>query len=142
MLIPIPIGLWVFSFVADVTYRLGGDPVWIQIAFWTMFGGTIGALLAAVPGLIDYFSLRDRRAVRIATMHLTLNLIIVGLFVVNLVLRRAGDAPGNLEVLLSGVGCGLLLVSGWLGGELIYGQGVGLSPEIEVRSRRADRGAA
>ena len=50
MLIPFPIGLWVFSLAADVTYRVGGDPIWLTMAYWTMLGGTIGALVAAVPG--------------------------------------------------------------------------------------------
>src|SRR5262245_3333780 len=81
MLIPFPIGLWVFSLAADVTYRFGGDPVWLTIAYWTMVGGTVGALAAAVPGLIDFLSLRDPRTVQIATAHLVLNLSIVALFV-------------------------------------------------------------
>jgi uncharacterized membrane protein len=42
---------------------------------------------------------------------------------------------------LSVVAVALLLVSGWLGWELIYRQGVGLSPEIEVRVK-ARKGAA
>src|SRR5262245_4560743 len=90
MLIPFPIGLWVFSLVADLVYRFGGDPLWLSMAYWTMVGGTVGALVAAVPGLIDFLSLRDREAVRIGTIHMVLNLTIVGLFVVNLILRTRG----------------------------------------------------
>ena len=142
MLIPFPIGLWVFSLAADVTFRLGGDPVWLTMAFWTMFAGTIGALAAAVPGLIDFLSLTERRAIRIATVHLVLNLTIVGLFVVNLVLRWRGYPPTTLPLLLSAVAVGLLLVSGWLGWELIYRHGVAVAPEIEVRVASATRKGA
>ena len=141
MLIPFPIGLWVFSFVADIVYRVGGDPVWLTIAYWTMVGGTVGALLAAVPGLIDYLALKEPRAVRIATYHLVLNLTIVALFVANLVLRTMNYPPTALPLALSAVGVGLLLVSGWFGWELIYGPGVAVSPEIQVRVRER-RGAA
>ena len=142
MLIPFPIGLWVFSLAADITYRVGGDPIWLTMAYWTMLGGTIGALVAAVPGLIDYLSLTEPRAVRIGTIHLTLNLIIVGLFVANLVLRTMGTAPATgLPFLLSIIAVALLLVSGWFGWELIYRQGVAISPEIEIRARER-RGAA
>jgi uncharacterized membrane protein len=133
MLIPFPIGLWVFSLAADITYRVGGDPIWLTIAYWTMIGGTVGALVAAVPGLIDLLSLRDPRTVRIATIHMTLNLLIVGLFVANLILRSTGYPPTALPLVLSAVAVGLLLLSGWLGWELIYRHGVALSPEIEVR---------
>jgi uncharacterized membrane protein len=141
MLIPFPIGLWVFSLAADVTYRVGGDPIWLTMAYWTMLGGTIGALVAAVPGLVDYLSLTEPRAVRLGTVHLTLNLIIVGLFVANLVLRTMGNAATGLPFVLSIIGIGLLLVSGWFGWEMIYRQGVAISPEIEIRARER-RGAA
>ena len=143
MLIPFPIGLWVFSLAADLAYRLGADPVWLTMAYWTMLAGTVGALVAAVPGLIDYLSLTDPRAVRIGTIHLALNLTIVGLFVANLVLRSTGYPPTGLPLLLSAIAVGLLLVSGWFGWELIYRQGVAVSPEIQVREReRIGRGAA
>jgi len=141
MLIPFPIGLWVFSLVADITYRVGGDPIWLTMAYWTMLGGTIGALVAAVPGLVDYLSLTEPRAVRIGTIHMTLNLIIVGLFVANLVLRTMGSAATGLPFVLSIVAVALLLVSGWFGWEMIYRQGVALSPEIEIRARERRGGA-
>ena len=141
MLIPFPIGLWVFSLAADVTYRFGGDPVWLTMAYWTMLAGTVGALAAAVPGLIDFLSLTEPRAVRVATAHLVLNLIVVGLFVANLVLRTTGYPPTALPLVLSAVAIGLLLVSGWLGWELIYRHGVAVAPEIEIRARER-RGAA
>jgi uncharacterized membrane protein len=144
MLIPLPIGLWIFSLVADVVYRAGGGPLWVDIAYWTMIGGTVGALLAAVPGLIDYFALTDRDAGRIATIHMVLNLTIVALYAVNLIVRSTADVPGGgLPFLLSLIAVALLLVSGWFGWELVYGKGVAVSPEIEVRVREAvRRGAA
>lgn len=43
------VGLWLFSFVADVVAR--GDGPWPAIAFYTMAGGLVGALLAAIPDL-------------------------------------------------------------------------------------------
>ena len=140
MLIPFPIGLWTFALVADVVYRFTADPMWLTMAFWTMLGGTIGAALAAVPGLIDFLSLTDRRAVRTGTIHLTLNLVIVALFVANLVLRATGRAATTLPFVLSVVGVGLLLVSGWFGWQLIYGHGVAVAPEIEIRERECARG--
>jgi uncharacterized membrane protein len=136
MLIPFPIGLWVFSLAADITFRVGGDPVWLTMAYWTMLAGTIGALAAAVPGLIDYLALTDPRAKRIGTVHLTLNLMIVALFIANLVIRSIGPGTGPLPLVLSVVAVALLLVSGWFGWELIYGHGVAVTPQIEVRARQ------
>ena len=53
----LPIGLWVFSVVADLVFLFGwGAAVWKDVAFYTLNGGIVGALLAAVPGFIDFFS--------------------------------------------------------------------------------------
>src|SRR5262245_48899985 len=89
ILVAFPIALWVFSFIADLVYHFGSQNLfWKAVALYTMFGGVIGALAAAVPGLIDYGGIiNDRVAKRIATTHLSLNLIAVALFILNLYLR-------------------------------------------------------
>lgn len=62
MLIPFPIGLFVFSLVGDIIFRAGwGAHVWTDVAFLTMAGGIIGGLLAAVPGFVDYLALARAR---------------------------------------------------------------------------------
>src|SRR5215212_3435021 len=46
MLVALPIGLWVFSLVSDIIYRAGwGSAVWNDVAFYTLAGGIVGALL-------------------------------------------------------------------------------------------------
>ena len=129
MLVPLPIGLFVFSLVADIIYRAGwGGPFWLDLAFYTMAGGIIGALGAAVPGLVDYLSLRAPRDRRLATAHLVLNLGIVAVYAVNLWLRTRVDPATRLPFVLSIVSVLTLGVSGWLGGELVYVHGVGVQP--------------
>src|SRR5438132_12251899 len=88
MLIVFPIGLWVFSLLCDFIYHAGSHNVfWKGVAFYSIVGGVIGAVLAAVPGFIDYLSLRSRRVKRVATTHMVLNLIVVALFLFNLGIR-------------------------------------------------------
>ena len=57
MLIVFPIGLWIFSLACDLIRLAGasGD-AWSTVAFFSMIGGLIGALCAAVPGFIDLLS--------------------------------------------------------------------------------------
>ena len=51
MLVPLPIGLWIFSFVCDLAFVFGsGAAVWSTVALYTMAGGIVGALLAAIAG--------------------------------------------------------------------------------------------
>jgi uncharacterized membrane protein len=130
MLIVFPIALWIFSLACDVIYHAGShDPLWKTMAFYSMAGGVIGALLAAIPGFIDYLSLRDRRAKTVATVHMVLNLIVVGLFIFNLGLRYRGLPSSDLlAVALSVVGIAAMAVSGWFGGALVYELRVGVSP--------------
>ena len=144
MLIPFPIGLLVFSLAADLVARGGGDPVWHAIAFWTMAGGIIGALCAAIPGFIDFTSIRDRRAWRVALAHMAINLTVVAIFVVDLWLRTRPAPPPNAPLWLSVAGVVLLVVSGWLGGHLVYVHGVAVAPaptgavSPEIRAERRD----
>src|SRR6185436_16114636 len=128
MLIAFPIGLWVFSLVCDVFYHAGThNPVWKTVAFYTIAGGIAGALLAAIPGFIDYLSLTDHRLKKIATTHMVLNLIVVALFIFNLGIRYNASPTGDMFGLaLSLVAIGLLSMSGWLGGALVFEHGVGV----------------
>jgi uncharacterized membrane protein len=126
-----PVGLWFFSLVCDVVYLKGwGGPAWERTALYTLGGGIIGALLAAIPGLIDLFSIRSPRAKRLGLWHMILNLIAVAVFSVDFLLRlREGVAPVP-PIALSVLGVVLIIASGWLGGELVYVHGVA----VESRS--------
>lgn len=125
MLVPFPIALWIFSLVSDIVYGFGwGGPIWNDMAFYTMAGGILGGLAAAVPGVIDYLSLTEPVPTRIARIHMIVNLAIVGIFCLNLWLRMTAPAGAGLPVALSVLGVMLLGLSGWLGGELVYVHGV------------------
>jgi uncharacterized membrane protein len=120
MLIVFPVGLWVFSFVCDLIYYFGADnTLWNDVAYRAMAGGIIGALLAAIPGFIDYLSLSGRTR-SIAAVHMGLNLLLVVLFAVNLYVRSQGIAVESAPIFLSFVGIVILGISGWLGGSLVY----------------------
>jgi uncharacterized membrane protein len=134
MLVALPIGLWVFSLVSDVIYLMKwSGVVFNDVAFYTMAGGIVGALLAAVPGFIDYLSLPKGTIKTMAVWHMRINLAVVALFAVNLWLRRDAAAGAALPVWLSVVGLALLGVSGWLGGELVYVHGVAVEPQAGAK---------
>jgi len=128
MLVPIPIGLWIFSLVCDLIHMSNGNPVWATVAFYCMGGGIVGALLAAVPGLIDLVSLpAGPRGT--ALKHMAINLTVVALYVINIWMRNSSpDKPGNL-VWLSLISILLLVVSGWLGGKMVYEHGIAVNTD-------------
>jgi len=132
IIIPLPIGLWVFSIVSDFIFKLGwGSPIWNDVAFYTLAGGIIGALIAAVPGFIDLIGLQNPKTKSIAIWHMFINLLAVALYCVNFWLRTQRAPGDNLPILLSAIGIVLIIISGWLGGELVYVRGVAVKQPPE-----------
>lgn len=129
LLVAIPIGLWVCSMACDaIALANNGGFGWERAAFYAVGGGIIGALVAAVPGLVDLFSLRGP-VQRIGLWHMAVNLVSVGLFGVSFWMRmQAGPESMAIgPVVFSGLGLAAILVGGWLGGEMVYVHRVGVS---------------
>lgn len=128
----LPIGLWAAACLADAAALLRPEHYWWPLAFWCLAAGTAAALPAAATGFVDYLALpADHPAGRTATRHLLVILAAATLFVLSLVLHRGaleggGPARPALAVAASGLGLVLLLAGGWLGGELVYGHGLGV----------------
>jgi uncharacterized membrane protein len=141
MVVPIAIGGFLLSFVFDIVCLATGsaDP-WATVAYYTMIGGIVGALIAAVFGLTDLISLPAGYTRQIGLKHMGINLTVVVLYVVNAWLRHGNPTSLKLPMLLSLVGVLLLIVSGWLGGKMVYEAGVGVSGgEIPVAPQRPAR---
>lgn len=137
MVIPFPLALWGFSFAADMIYLFSGrKKKWRNIAKTAMGGGIVSALGAAAPGFIDYLSLKDEQVKNIATAHMLLNLSGVAAYSLNWQMRKSGRHQ-NLPIAMSGINMILLVISGWLGGSMVYEHKVGVvesEPRPEVRS--------
>lgn len=139
MLVTIPIGLWVMSLVCDLVRATGtANDDWAIVALYTMVGGIAGALVAAIPGFIDMLSLQGGLK-RIALTHMAINLTVVALYAVNVWMRTRGGYAGT-TLLLSVLSIALLLVSGWLGGKMVYVHGVAVeTPPEPAPTKREHR---
>jgi uncharacterized membrane protein len=127
MLIPFPLGLLPTALVFDIIALSTDNARWADVSFWMITAGIIGALLAAVFGLIDLSAIpRTTRAFRIGVLHGAGNVVVVALFAVSWVVRLHTDLPPTMAVVLAAAGIGLALVTGWLGGELVDRLGVGV----------------
>ncbi len=129
MLVHFPIGLFLLSLLLDLaSLAFPSVPNLVRDSFYAMLLGVITALIAAVPGVVDYTDIRsDHPAKRTATAHLTLNLIVVAVYGINLGVRSSSLVDPKISfgpLILSLVGVALLSVSGYLGGRLVYDAGI------------------
>ena len=144
MLVTFPIGLWVTSFAFDIWFYFNRNPNWLLVSKCMIAAGCLGALAAAVVGIIDWTGLVDRQAIKIANWHARLNIAALVVFAISLYFRMhmfgGGDMVGNkltIPFLLSFVGVILVSISGWLGGEMAYRLGIGVEIAGPGRKKRA-----
>lgn len=128
VLIVFPLGLLATGVVFDAIYIIWGNSVMAVVAYWMMFAGIIGGLIAAPFGWVDWYAIPGAtRAKTIGLIHGLGNTLVLGLFAVSCWLRS--DAPGSpvlIDHILSFVGAMFAGVAGWLGGELVERLGVGV----------------
>jgi uncharacterized membrane protein len=133
MLVTVPIGAWLGAVVFDVFAFIGDEPAAFTIGARWLYGiGVLGAVVAAVFGLLDYTRLTPgTRARKIATIHLVINLTAVVIFTVAWAVHLGGDDPSAIGLVLGILGLAGVGVSGFLGGELVYRHGVRVADELD-----------
>jgi uncharacterized membrane protein len=137
ILVVFPVGLFLTALVFDVLGMLTAASIWKTLAFYVIGAGIVGGLAAAVFGFVDYLDLTGTVA-RTATWHMALNLTVVSLFTASWLLRTtAGErwigAESAVPQFLTILGGLVLLVSGWLGGHLVYVHGIGVDTHPRER---------
>ncbi|MCM2277745.1 MAG: DUF2231 domain-containing protein [Oligoflexia bacterium] len=141
LLVHIPVGLWVASFVSDIVYMANGSPNFAILSYFCILFGLIGAAIAVPAGMADYLSIpAETHPKRIATTHLMLNVIVTVLFLINFLSRRGLEegVPGMItrgQFILTLFSIVLLGISGYLGGLLVYDHGIGFKPQLRGRER-------
>jgi uncharacterized membrane protein len=128
MLIAFPLGLLAMAVIFDLIYLGTTVGYWSGIAYYLIAAGIIGGLVAAPFGLIDWLSIpRGTRAKSIGLFHGVGNLLALLIFALSWLIRRETiESPPSLAIILGVIGLGVMLVAGWLGGELVDRLGVGV----------------
>lgn len=130
-LVHFPIGLFLLSLVLDIaSYLEVTSNVLFRASLYAMGFGLGMGILAALTGLVDRSDIRlDHPARKTSTIHMALNLTALGLFGINFFLRLEQENLAGLPLpylLLSLIGVGIFLVSGYLGGQMVYDSGIGV----------------
>jgi nitrite reductase/ring-hydroxylating ferredoxin subunit/uncharacterized membrane protein len=129
ILVHFPIALFALSFLLDVASFIWPDfNGLVAGAFYSIALGVVTALLAAIPGFVDYTDIRDDHpGKKYATAHMILNLMAVGIYAINLGFRYSAIHEATtawIPFFASVAGIVLLSVSGYLGGAMIYDEGI------------------
>lgn len=145
ILVTIPIGAWTSSLIFDIASYVVDRPAFlIDGARWLIAIGVIGALAAAMAGLLDFFAIpATTPARRTAVLHLALNLTVTAAYIANFSWRQNLTSETNHTpsgpLSLSVVSVILLAVSGYLGGKLAYRFGVRVAEEAtQAEGYRSD----
>jgi nitrite reductase/ring-hydroxylating ferredoxin subunit/uncharacterized membrane protein len=128
-LIPFPFAFLIGALLFDVAGVLWQRPsLWITATHLTT-AGIVLALVAAVPGAIDYFRSvpPESTGKKRATRHALANLSAVALYALARWLRGdPGADPGVVALGLEAVGAALLTTGAWMGGTLVNRNQIGV----------------
>jgi uncharacterized membrane protein len=120
----VPVGAWTVAAALDTAEILGckgaatGSDASIAI-------GLVGALASAVTGLTDWHVLqKGSKSRKVGVVHALLNISATLLYGGSLLLRKSNRR--GLAKLFSGAGYGLVGISSYLGGILVYEQKIGV----------------
>ena len=129
MLVVLPLGLFVIAVLFDLIHAFRPTPELSIASYWNIVAGCVGAVVAAVFGVIDWTKIPSgTRAKKYGTAHGLASVVLLAVFVLAAGLRAESvsyTATTTVLVLeLGGFALGGLV--GFLGGELIGRFGIGV----------------
>jgi uncharacterized membrane protein len=146
ILITLPIGFFVATFLFDLVFWQTGNAAFATGATWLLGAGLVGAVLAAITGVIDFTGDGRIRQLSDAWQHAIGNviLVLVQLFSFYQRYRYGAAAVVPMGLVLSLIAVGIMLFTGWKGGEMVFRHRVAVydAPEDTTRSSDTPRRVA
>jgi uncharacterized membrane protein len=121
LLVPFSIAFLIGTLASDVNFWVTGGTFWAGVSFWMASAGLVTGAAASVVNLIDLLAVMRARRRRARWMDVHGNAIALLLTQWNVLHRVDNPAEGvvPLGLILSAVVVLVLLVTGWLSGELV-----------------------
>ncbi len=122
ILITLPIGFFIATFLFDVIFWWTRTEMWATAALWLLGAGLIAAALAATAGLIDFIGDARIRQINDAWHHAIGNviLVLVQAFSFYWRYRYGSSAVVPLGLSFSLIAVLIMAFTGWKGGELVF----------------------
>jgi uncharacterized membrane protein len=127
LLVTLPVGFLVGVLLTDIAWYATADAFWARASAWLIGAGLVTGALAAIAGFVDFLGSERIRSLTFVWYHFIGNAIALVLAAISLYMRSTGDlaAVTGPQFVLSILVVAILLVTGWLGGELVFRHGVG-----------------
>ena len=136
ILVSFPIAFFTGTLISDTIFLATGRFLFSQMAFYLALGGIVFSLIAAIPGIVDYFTVvpPESSAKKRATKHGLLNIGVLLVFTMVLLLKNNPEMSIYVILALEVTSAVILTIAGWMGGTLVHRNQIG------VDHRYADAG--
>jgi len=137
MLVAFPVAFYTGTFVAFVNYAATHDPFWFRLATVANWAGVLMAVVAAVPGLIDWATgiPRQSPAKSVGLVHMSLNVLALVVFFINaMIYSNRWNEPlpaAGTGIVFGAIGVLLTMAAGFLGWSLVQDHHVGVQLSTE-----------
>lgn len=130
-LVHFPITCWSLATATDLASLVWGEPAW-RLAGVLLVAGIGFSIPAMLAGFFELTKVAEENpAIKDVNRHMIVVMCALAFYTASLFLRLQGrhlTEPGLLAIALSVLGFLSLYVAGWLGGKLVYGHRLGVSP--------------
>lgn len=122
LLASIPFTCFTGALLTDIAYWRSANMQWANFSAWLLAAGLFLALFAVIVGLIDFLIDRRIRELGIVWIYAGGNALALVLAIVNSFIhsRDAYTSVVPTGLILSALTVLIMLVTGWMGWELIY----------------------
>ena len=132
MLMAFCIAFLTSALATDLAFWGTGNPFWVRASAWLLLAGVVMGSIAAAVGVREFVIMSRVRSLTVGWLHFLGNAAAILLALANLLYRLdeglgAGVIPFGL--ILSAVVVAILLVTGWLGGELVFRHRIGVTTD-------------
>ncbi|MCW3127930.1 MAG: hypothetical protein JWO03_3588 [Bacteroidetes bacterium] len=132
MIVAFPVAFYTGTLVTNIIYACTLNSFWFKAALACNIAGVAAALLAAVPGFIDWLAIPSSKgAKKTGLYHMAANVSALVLFTINIFIQynRMDDVQpeATASIIICAAGFVLTIVAGFLGWTLVQNHHVGVS---------------
>jgi len=128
ILVAFPIAFFTGTLLAHVAGWLFDIPALLSTAYYLNAAGIVFALLAAIPGFIDFLYTVPPKSSgkKRAAQHGIINVVMLLVFIITFFYRSNTNSNDYVLLLFELTGTTLMSIAGWMGGTLVYRNQIGV----------------